>query len=355
LEKRRNNEMRRATAAITAPITIKAMRMLIVFTLLATAAAASATQQTVCEASTCGQAINQQQAATTSSSSSSTCRKLFVTGALKYVSPNHNSEKFPAFNEYFDFTTTSSAAAFCNVEVKQEQQQQTSTSPPGGSLTFELTVSASVSGVEAYLRSYFASADVIKQLFGATSSSSSPTFDSITIDIDECKSSLSNCAANFVCINKPQGFACIDSMCKMSEAPRTPYGGKQVVTRGDGEVWDSPDEVVEHGTEIDYSCEEYYDVVIKGTDKAAAPSICGRGGYDDTPWSGADVECVISMGFRIALIASVISGAIIVLISSLLIASWCSKVAPEVKERNDYDEELNLVYRTWEESQGRQV
>ena len=32
--------MRRATAAITAPITIKAMRMLIVFTLLATAAAA---------------------------------------------------------------------------------------------------------------------------------------------------------------------------------------------------------------------------------------------------------------------------------------------------------------------------
>ncbi len=90
-----------------------------------------------------------------------------------------------------------------------------------------------------------------------------------------------------------------------------------------------------------------------------APLTCKLG----TGWGGNDAtseplppqpHCVFSLDFKIALIASLVSGFIIVLVGGALCVCCCRGKSPAQKERDEYDEELDLVYRSWEESQQRQ-
>lgn len=199
----------------------------------------------------------------------------------------------------------------------------------------------------------------VRRIFGGEKAS----LKSYQIDVDECESSLNDCKGETVCSNTQSGYECSTAYCLMSLAPETPKQGNRTVVfpQGKKPPTGTEPERVPVGTSIEYTCDEYYDVKREGNDAIGyAPLTCKLG----TGWSGSDTSsssssppqayCVISLDFKIALIASVVSGVIILTVGGALCLCCCRSKSSARKERDEYDEELDLVYRSWEESQQRQ-
>jgi len=211
-----------------------------------------------------------------------------------------------------------------------------------------------VSKVVADLDANFKKISIIEKIYGRGSNA---TRNSISIDVDECLSNLDNCVQDFKCLNNAKGFECKYKYCKKENLQNIPnYGIRKTVISAD--YAEKNQDLVPWGTQVITTCKKNYQLEIDGEDKSEGNEQKYQGFVitcDATVWTNNEktVECVISTEFKVALIASTVSGLIILFVSTALCMSWCSRRSMKNKENRDLEEEFVLDYRNWEESQGR--
>jgi len=219
------------------------------------------------------------------------------------------------------------------------------------------TIKTNVETIETTVKNKFSDVKILQNLFGK---SVKLTDISVTLDVNECESSISNCSQGSTCYHKQKVYNCsCDSMsksrleckkitCLISEAPQQLKDGLRYFVSPEGKRLNEDFDTVDYGTEAIFTCKKYYEFNDKTAlkDFSTKTSYCGMRGHKQTNWSKLDAKCVISFGFKIAIAISVVSGLIILIISSLMI-SRCSKKSPEKEESSQFDSELNQVYRSW--------
>lgn len=208
-----------------------------------------------------------------------------------------------------------------------------------------------VSKVVANLEANFDKTSTIEKIYGKNSIA---TRFSILVDVDECLSSLHNCVEDFKCLNNERSFECKYKYCKTEDLQRIPSNAiRKTIILAD--YAEKNQDLVPWGTQILTTCKDNYQLEIDGEDKNEESEQKFQGFVitcDATVWTNNDktVECIISTEFKVALIASTVSGIIILFVSTALCMSWCNRRSKK-KKNTDIEEEFVLDYRNWEEIQ----
>lgn len=200
--------------------------------------------------------------------------------------------------------------------------------PPGLAEVKEEEVENSTRRIEEKLLAGLGSDRFVRRIFGGEEG----LLTGAEINIDECLSSLAKCTEKTVCLDQTNGYECPYNYCLMSVAPPEPLlGTRRVVFPPGIEPNETYGELEEApiGTGIIYACKTYYAVHKDGKWKPGYPPLTCRlqVGWigSDGMWPPTRATCLISFGFRAALIASAVSGAVILFVTSCLSVNCCRR------------------------------